>query len=182
MNNPGRIGSPAKGEICKQSGDYMAKSDPIPAAPCERGWDIAFTRISREVLQQVDACVQEMTFRFQGIGLNCDRQVRQTPRGVSTFLAVTGDRGLLFIVDITLIDGMAVARQPGAALDIRLLDACGDTVSHCARTSAPGAPLYHASVPDVVAAAGLARSITTVCVTAMAHFDLVPPVGRAIRA
>ncbi len=158
----------------------MGESIPFPATPSGRGWDIAFTRISRDVLLEVDACVQEMKLRLLAIGLSCDRQVRQTPRGVSTFLAVAGDRGLLFIVDVTLIDGMAVAQHRGAALDIRLLDACGDTVSHCALATAPGAPIYRSSAHEVVAAAGLARSITTVCVTAMAHFDLVPPTGRAI--
>jgi hypothetical protein len=149
----------------------MGKLAPKPAGPAEPGWDIAFTRMSREVTQHVEAWVRELTLRFKTIGLTSDTQVRQTPRGLSTFLAVVGQRGLLLIVDITLIDGMAITRHPGVALDIRLLDACGDIVAHCAST--PVTPVFHATSDQVIAAAGMPRSATSVYVMAMGHFDLM---------
>ena len=114
----------------------MVQPHPVPAPPGEPAWDIAFTRLTLAVRPQVDACVLELTRRFQAIGLGCDAQSRQTPRGLATFLAVVGQRGLLFIVDITLIDGMAVDRGPCAALDIRLLDACGDVTGRAGRVLA----------------------------------------------
>jgi hypothetical protein len=144
----------------------MGKRGSNPAGPAEPGWDIAFTRMSREVTRHVDAWVRELALRFKNIGLAAETQVRQTPRGLSTFLAVVGRRGLLLIVDITLIDGVAVGRHPGASLDVRLLDACGDIVARCAT------PLFQTSSEQVIAAAGLARSATSVYVMAMGHFDL----------
>jgi hypothetical protein len=150
----------------------------VPLVP---GWDIAFTRICQEVLQSVEACVQELSRRFQASGLDCDAQARHTARGLSTFLAVVGRRGLLFIVDITLIDGMMVAGIAGAALDICLLDACGDAVSQCSRPPF-AAPAFHATASQVVAAADLVRAATSVFVMAMGHFDLVTTDERGIGA
>jgi len=128
--------------------------------------------MSRQVAPEVDACLRELAPRFQAIGLHCDLQSRQTPRGQSSLLAAVGRRGLLFIVDITLIDGMVVAGLRGATLDVRLLDACGDTVAHCSAAES-GAPVYRTSADEVIAAAELARSSTSVFVMAMGHFDLV---------
>ena len=158
----------------------MVDSIPVPAVPHARGWDIAFTRISQEALPEVDACLREMTLRFLAVGLTCDEHVRQTPRGLSTFLAVAGGRGLLLIVDVTLIDGMAVARHRGAALNMRLLDACGEVVSDCTPATEPGAPIYRSSAHEVIAAADLARCTNTMFVTAAARFDLVLPIGHMI--
>ena len=145
----------------------------VPGNPDDPGWDIAFTRIARGVAPYVAACVQALSLRFQTIGLQCDPQSRQTPRGESSLLAVVGRRGLLFIVDITLIDGMAVAGLRGAALDVRLLDACGDTVGHCSAAGGPGARFFRTVTDEVIAAADLARAATSVFVMAMGHFDLV---------
>jgi hypothetical protein len=151
-------------------------------APREHGWDIAFTRLSLQVMPQVETCLRELAQHFHGIGLSCDRQVRQTPRGLSAFLAVVGRRGLLFIVDITLIDGMAVDSQAGAALHIRLLDACGDTVAHCSSQPVAGAPQFESTPEGVLAAAGLRQAVTSIYVTAIAHFDLVPKAARQVNA
>ena len=154
----------------------MGNPAPPTSVPGDRGWDIAFTRLSREVLPQVEAGVQRLTHRFQARGLLCDVQMRHTPRGLSTFLAVVGQRGLLFIVDITLIDGMAVAGCPGAVLDVRMLDARGETVAQCGATRLPGAPVYSACSAEILAAADLARCATTMFVMAVGHFDLAPAV------
>jgi hypothetical protein len=155
-------------------GTPMGKPSPQSALPGDTGWDIAFTRISRDVTPRVDACVRELTTRFLAVGLHCDLQSRHTPRGLSRFLSAVGRRGLLFIVDITLIDGMAVSGVRGAALDVRLLDACGDTVSHCSSRAESGAPVYRTDADGVMAASRLARSAISAFVMAMGHFDLVP--------
>jgi hypothetical protein len=151
----------------------MGEPPPQSALPGYTDWDIAFTRISRQVAPEVDACLGKLAFRLQAIGLHCELQSRQTPRGQSSLLAAVGRRGLLFIVDITLIDGMAVAGLRGAMLDVRLLDACGDTVAHCSAAAGSGAPVYRTGADEVIAAAELARSATSVFVMAMGHFDLV---------
>ena len=109
----------------------MDKSVSRSDGPGERDWDIGFTRIWRDIQPQLEACLLDLKRRFQSFGPNCadfEMQTRQTPRGQSMFLSVVGRRGLLFIVDITLIDGVKVAACPGAAVHVRLLDACGDTV------------------------------------------------------
>ena len=149
----------------------MGKSSPQSALPGYTDWDIAFTRISRQVAPEIDACLRELAPRLQAMGLHCDLQSRQTPRGQSSLLAAVGQRGLLFIIDITLIDGMAVAGLRGATLDVRLLDACGDTVAHCSAEA--GTTVYRTNADEIIAAVDLARSATSVFVMAMGHFDLV---------
>lgn len=153
--------------------DKPAPQSPVPGG---HAWDIALTRLSRKVLPHVEAGVQRLTHRFQALGLLCDVQMRHTPRGLSTFLAVGGKRGLLFIVDVTLIDGMAVAGCPGAVLDIRMLDASGETAAQCGATRVPGAPVYSACSGEILAAADLGRCATTMFAMAMGHFDLAPAV------
>src|SRR5471032_3253295 len=129
----------------------MANPVPFPGAPAASGWDMAFTRLSSAVQERVLALVQELTPRLWAAGFGCDVQVRQSPRGVSTFLAVVGQRGLSFIVDMTLVDGMSVASQPGARLDIRLLDACGDPAATCSACSPDDASTFQTS-PDRILA------------------------------
>ena len=154
----------------------MDKPAPPYPVPRDRDWDIAFTRLSRDVLPQVEAGVQRLSRRFEALGLLCDVQMRHTPRGLSTFLAVIGQRGLLLIVDVTLIDGMVVARCPGAALDVRMMDALGDVALQCRAATAPGAPAYSARSEEILAAADLARCATTIFVAAMSYFELAPSV------
>jgi hypothetical protein len=151
----------------------MVPPRPIPVPPGEPAWDICFTRLAHAMQPRIDSCVLALTQRFQSMGFGCDRQVRQTPRGLSTLLAVVGQRGLLFIVDITLIDGMAVNEGRHVALDIRLLDACGDVVAEglaqgqqpCAAREAPTAAW---ALPE-----DLARAATSVYVAALGHFELL---------
>jgi hypothetical protein len=152
----------------------MGKPSPQSAVPGDPGWDIAFTRIARGLAPPLDACVQALTLRFQAIGLHCELQSAQTPRGLSMFLSVVGCRGLLFIVDLTLIDGIAVGRGRGAALDVRLLDACGDTVAHCAAATDAEEPAWPTDADAVLATTDLARAANSVFVMALGHFGLIP--------
>jgi len=147
----------------------MSQPNAIPAPPSQPAWDITVTRLTRAVRPQVEACAQGLARRFQAIGLGSDTQVRQTPRGFSTFLALVGQRGLICIVDMTLVDGMAVGQGPCAALDIRLLDACGDVLGRaCGETL----------VVDALSPENLDRAATAVYVATLAQFDLIPPVAR----
>jgi len=156
----------------------MSNPVPLPGPPAASGWDIEFTRLAREVQARVRALVQELTPRFQAAGLGCDVQLRQTPRGLSTFLALVGQRGLLCIVDMTLIDGMAVARESGAALDIRLLDACGDCVAKCLPHLPDGASIYQATSDAILAADQVGRRATAIHLLVMGNFGLP---GSALR-
>ena len=150
----------------------MAHPVPLPGAPAASGWDIEFTRLSREVQGRVRVLVQDLTHRFQAAGLNCDVQVRHTPRGLSTFLALVGQRNLLCIVDMTLIDGMTVAREPGAALDIRLLDACGDAVARQALHSDDCASPYKMTSDGILAAEQVGPCATAIHAMVMGIFGL----------
>ena len=147
----------------------MSQRNPIPAPPSQPAWDITVTRLTRAVRPQVEACAQGLARRFQAIGLGSDTQVRQTPRGLSTFLALVGQRGLICIVDMTLVDGMAVGQGPCAALDIRLLDACGDVL---------GRPYGETLAVDALSPENLDRAAMAVYVATLAQFDLIPPVAR----
>jgi len=148
---------------------------PVPHIhrPDHQGWDIEFTRMSRPVLAHVHQCARELTLRFQTLGLSCETQVRPTPRGLSTFLTVVGQGRLLFIVDFTLVDGMAVAGHAGAALDVRLLDASGDVREHCCPAPSPGGPGYHASFDRTFASAVSGLSATGLYLMAIDNFDLL---------
>jgi hypothetical protein len=143
-----------------------------PASPPAPGWDIACTRIANAALPHIDACLCALARQFGALGLRCHSEVRHTPRGLSSFLAVIGQRGLLFIVDITLVDGMAIGRSADASIDVRLLDACGDPVERLHRSDPPGATHGALSPGAVLAAAALAQAATAVYVTALSHFDL----------
>lgn len=65
----------------------MSEPRAFPAPPSEPAWDVSVTRLLRAVRPQVEACAQGLARRFHAIGLGSDTQVRQTPRGLSTFLA-----------------------------------------------------------------------------------------------
>ena len=166
--------------LCRvpDTGVAMVQPPHIPAPPGEPAWDIAFTRLTRALRPQLDACVLELTRQFQAIGLGCDSQVRQTPRGLSTFLPVVGQRGLLCIVDITLIDGMAVDQGPRAELDIRLLDACGDVVAEGLAHGLQGCASLESPTPRLAGPEDLARAATAVYVSALGHFDLMQAAPR----
>ena len=153
----------------------MGNPVPLPGAPPSIGWDMAFTRLSNALQARVKALVQDLASRWHAAGLGCDVQVRQTPRGVSTFLSVVGQRGLLFIADITLVDGMSVGRQPGARLDIRLLDACGDVAATCSASSGDGVAAFQTLADGILAWSQVGPCSTAVQVLAIGHFGLVAP-------
>lgn len=150
----------------------MGNPVPLPGAPAASGWDMAFTRLAHAVQERVLVLVRDLTSRLHAAGLGCDVQVRQTPRGVSTFLAAVGQRGLIFIVDITLVDGMSVGRQEGARLDIRLLDACGDVAATC---SCDGDSAFQTSPERILAWSRVGLRSTAVHVLAMGHFGVIAP-------
>jgi hypothetical protein len=150
----------------------MADSLPLPGSHAARCWDMEFTRIARDVQGRVRVLVQDLTTRFLAVGLDCDVQTRQTPRGLSTFLALVGQRGLLCMVDVTLIDGMAIAREPGATLDIRLLDACGDSAARISPHLNDGKTTYQATSDGILAIDQVAACATAIHVTVMGMFGL----------
>ena len=150
----------------------MRHSVPLPGSPAASGWDIEFTRIAREVQGRVRMLVQDLTARFIAAGLDCDVQTRQTPRGLSTFLALVGQRGLLCMVDVTVIDGMAIARERGATLDIRLLDACGDSAATCSPHMTKGTPAYQATSDGILAIDQVAACATAIHLLVMGMFGL----------
>jgi len=121
---------------------------------------------------RVRVLVQDVTARFVAAGLDCDVQARQTRRGLSTFLAPVGQRGLLCMVDMTLIDGMAIARERGAALDIRLLDACGDSAARCSPHLGDGAPAYRATSDGILSIDPVAACATAIRLRVMGMFGL----------
>jgi hypothetical protein len=163
---------------------------PSTGQPGHPGWDITFTRLTLAARPRVEACVLDLVRRFQALGLGSHLQVRQTPRGLSTFLALVGRRGLVCIVDLTLVDGMAVGLGPCAALDIRLLDGCGDVVAELVSegvsegvagglaSNARGPALDAAWAAQALPADRLARAATAVYVATLGHFDLLRPVTR----
>ena len=85
---------------------------------------------------------------------------------------------MLFILDFTLLDGMVVARHPGAAADVRLLDASGDVLAHCPTTHPRATRTYHASFEQLIAADGECLKVGTVYAMAGTYFD----VSRQARA
>jgi hypothetical protein len=157
----------------------MAQAHHLPAPPSEPAWDIEFTRLSRVVQPRLDTCLLDLARRFLTLGLGCDLQLRQTPRGLSRFLAVVGRRGLLCIVEVTLIDGMAVDQGPRAAWDLRLLDASGDVVAEGWTESLEGAAAVAPPAGPFALGSGLARAATAVFVSALGHFDLLQPLPRS---
>ncbi|MEO8299935.1 MAG: hypothetical protein ABI574_19255 [Burkholderiales bacterium] len=156
----------------------MAQPHPAPALPRATAWDITFTRLAQAMLPQVEAFALDLARRFQALGLGVEREGRQTPRGLSTFLAIVGERGLICIVDLTLVDGMATCQGPCAALDIRLLDACGDVV---AEGLAHGMPVRNAGenlAAQALMSDKLGRAATAIYVATLGHFELLRPVAR----
>jgi len=149
----------------------------MPTPPREPAWDITFTRLARAARPQIDAYMLHLVRRFQATGLRCDTQVVVTPRGLSSFLAVVGQRGLICIVDLTLIDGLAMGKGPYAAWSIRLLDACGDVVADDLINSAAGNLFGEAPQARPLTMWNVEQASTVVYVTAIAHFDLRQPVA-----
>ena len=151
-----------------------------PAEPSEPAWDLNFTRLTQALGPQIEACVISLTRRFRAIGLSCDAQVRHTPRGLSTFVALVGQRGLICIVDMTLIDCITIGKGQRVALDIRLLDARGDVAAEGIGKGLQGHTFQDIAAAQALLTETLDQAATAVYVTALGHFDLLlPVVGHA---
>jgi hypothetical protein len=150
--------------------------------PGEPTWDIQMTRLTRALGPHIEAFAAVLARRFQAIGIESRTQVRPTPRGLSTFLALVGQRGLICIVDITLVDGSAVGLGPCAVLNIRLLDACGDVVEASLAAGVESCRFDGRSDPAAAAETllpeSLDRAATAVYVATLGHFDLQRPLAR----
>jgi len=149
----------------------MAQAQSHPSPRGEPSWDITFTRLVHAAGPQLEACINRLARRFAAIGLCSDTTVTQTPRGFSHFLALVGQRGLLCIVELTLIDGMAVGLGPKAALDFRLLDACGDVVEEGLCTGLQGCSSFETAASPALSPENLDRAATAVYLATVAHFD-----------
>jgi hypothetical protein len=156
----------------------MSQANANPVPPSDPVWDITVTRLMRAARPHVDACALDLARRFQSIGLGCDTQVRCTPRGLSTFLAVVGQRGLICIVEMTLVDGMAVGRGPCTELDIRLLDACGEVVEDGLASSVLGNLHQESFDEEALRLGNLGLAVTVAYVATLAQFDLLRSVAR----
>ena len=141
-------------------------------------WDLTFTRMAHAVRPAVEACTLDLTRRFKAVGLSIDTQVRQMPRGLSNILALVGQRGLVCIVEVALVDGMEIGRGPCAVLELRLLDACGDLVFEGFVGDVRMRTVQGASSAEVGSSDSLDRAATGVYVAALAQFDLLRPAAR----
>ena len=150
----------------------MGHALPNDCSPLLPSWDLTYTRLARQALQQLERHVRPLTTRFESRGLACQSQVRATPRGMSMFLAVIGRSGLLFILDYTLVDGMAVARQHGAALDLRLLGSGGEAIASLSGPARQGHSGFHTSFEQVMAALDDALDANAVFAKVAMLFDL----------
>lgn len=156
----------------------MAQPHPAPTLPGAPVWDITFTRLAHATRPHVEVFSLGLARRFQAIGLGTDTQVRQTPRGLSTFLALVGERGLICVIDLTLVDGMATCQGPCAALDIRLLDACGEVVADGLADDMLGRDGLQTAAVQALISDNLDRAATAVYVAALGHFDILRSVTR----
>jgi hypothetical protein len=157
---------------------YMNQQHDTPAPPSEPAWDISFTRMANAVLPKIEAYILDLARRFNAIGLSIDKQVRQMPRGLSIFLSVVGQRGLICIVDMTLVDGMAVRHEPCAWLEMRLLDACGDVVVDGLNIGMEDRTFQETSTAETLISECLDQAGIGVYVSTLAHFDLLQPHAR----
>jgi hypothetical protein len=151
----------------------MNQSHHTPAPPSEPAWDITFTRLTHAVQPLIEAGAFELERRFGAIGLRGETQVKPTPRGWSAFLALVGQRSLICIVDLTLIDGMAVGLGPCAELDIRLLDACGDVVEDGLFSGRQRRTFHETWTGKALISENLDRAMTATYVATLAQFDLL---------
>ena len=151
----------------------MTRPTHTSAPPSEPVWDVTFTRAANAVRPAVGACMRELARRFHALSLATEQQARQTPRGMSAFLCVVGQRGLLCIVEITLVDGMAVGQGPRATLDVRLLDACGDVVAESLANGLKQGPGLENLTGQLLPAETLSQAATAIYVSALGHFELL---------
>jgi hypothetical protein len=156
----------------------MNQKHDTPAPPSEPAWDITFTRMAHTVLPKIEACAIDLARRFKAMGLSCDTHVRPMPRGLSTFLTLVGQRGLICIVEMTLVDGMVDGNGPCTGLEISLLDACGDVVDDGLISDVAGRTFLDASAAETLIAQNLDRAATGIYVATLGHFELLQPLSR----
>jgi hypothetical protein len=140
--------------------------------PAHPGWEVAVTRISRQVLGRVGSCVRELAGRFSAEGLICVSEVRLLPRGMAAVLSAGTPVGTLFELEYTVVDGMPISGLPGATLDVRLLDSDGYAVAECSPLCDPGVICYHTSADEIIAASADCLSVDAVHEVVADHFDL----------
>jgi hypothetical protein len=153
----------------------MAQTHSFPSPPRHPAWDITFSRLAQAIRPKIGACAGDLAQRFQAMDLGVDMRARQTPRGLSTFVSLVGPQGLICIVDLTLVDGMALGQGPVSALDIRLLDARGEVVASGLARDVEGLQdlrMKPASAADSLSPECLAQAATAAYVATLARFDL----------
>jgi hypothetical protein len=156
----------------------MAPPHGFSLVPSEPSWDIRFTRLTQAVRPRLEQCARDLGRRFQAIGLCSELQVRQTPRGLSFFLVLIGQRGLVCIIDMSLVDGTPIGQGPRALLDIRLLDACGEVAAVGLASAIHGRSFRDPRTALTVINERWELCATGIFVGALAHFDLLQPVAR----
>ena len=77
-----------------------------------------------------------------------------------------------------VVDGMAIGQGPCAALEIRLLDACGDVVAEGLADGQPGRPGLETTAAQAVLTDNPAQAATAIYVATLGHFALIRPVAR----
>jgi hypothetical protein len=150
----------------------MASTLPAPPPPQGPSWDITFTRLAKAARPRIKSCAEDLAARFQGRGLSVDIRTRQTQRGLSTFLSLVGQQGLICIVDLTLVDGMAQGQGPVSALHLRLLDARGGVVDGDLGRGVEGLRIAPATATSFLSADSLAEAASATCRATLALFDL----------
>ena len=156
----------------------MAPPYAFSLVPNEPSWDIRFTRLTQAVRPDLEHCAHDLGRRFRAIGISSELRVRQTPRGLSFFLVLIGQRGLVCIIDMSLVDGTAVGQGPCALLDIRLLDACGEVAAAGLSSAMHGRSFRDPRTALTVINERWELCATGIFVGALAHFDLLQPVAR----
>jgi hypothetical protein len=141
--------------------------------PHEPNWDVTFTRLAQLAQPLIKILGLDLARRFNSLGLSSNWQVRPTPRGVSHFLALVGQRALICIVDMTLVDGMTVGEGHRAKLDIRLLDACGEVVAGGLGSELQARSFHDGLSAQAVISGNLKQTAATVYVAALGHFELL---------
>ena len=162
------------GHSAAHTGKAMSHPAPRSAPPTGSRRDIAFTRVVQSVERQLRVRAAALARWFHALGLITDLQSRPTPRGLSTFLALAGPRGLICIIDFTLVDGMAVGLGHWAMLDIRLLDERGDVVADGLAGGLEGQCFAAWPAARALLDAHLARTTTSVFVATLGYFELMP--------
>jgi len=151
---------------------------PSPPLPAAATWPVVSARLMRALRPRVGRMAATLARRFTALGLVCDVRGMATSRGWATVLSLENAQGLQGLIDLTLLDGPAVGLGPCVALDIRLVDACGEVVADGLARHGLGRAFNDGGPPPRWRDDEVARSLTTVLVMAVAFFDLLQPQER----